>query len=79
MYGNGSKAGVTLASIVDVPMTEVAAFQKPERKHVKQGVLLPGAHLLTELPAIQSEAVLLLLALPLTESQIFNIEKSASL
>ena len=36
----------------------------------------PGVQLITELPGIQSEAVLLLLALPMTESQLFNIEKT---
>ena len=70
VYGNGSKAAVTLASILDVSMADIALFQKPERRHVKQGVVLPGAHLLTEIPAIQTEALLLLLALPLTESQV---------
>lgn len=76
IYGSGSKPGVTLSAIIDVSLTDVSTFQKAERKHVKQGVLTPGVQLITELPALQSEAVLLLLALPLSESQLFNIEKS---
>ena len=38
--------------------------------------MLPAQQVLAEVPALQPEAVLLLLALPLTESQLFNIEKS---
>ena len=76
LYGNNSKAAVTLASILDMSMSDLASFQKTERRHVKQGVVLPGSQLLTELPALQTEAVLLMLALPLTDSQIFNIEKA---
>jgi SpoVK/Ycf46/Vps4 family AAA+-type ATPase len=74
--GSGSKPGVTLSTIMGVDLCDVAAFQKPERKHVKQGVVIPGVQLLTEIPALQLEAVLLMLNLPLTESQVFNIEKS---
>ena len=75
-YGNGSKASVTLSSILDVSMLDVATFQKAERRHVKQGVVLPAGHVLADIPALQQEAVLLLLNLPLTESQLFNIEKT---
>lgn len=76
IYGSGSKPGVTLAAILDVSLTDISSFQKAERKHVKQGVLTPGVQLITELPSLQSEAVMLLLALPLSESQLFNIEKT---
>mmetsp|Transcript_55125 Transcript_55125/g.109460 ORF Transcript_55125/g.109460 Transcript_55125/m.109460 type:complete len:1218 (-) Transcript_55125:466-4119(-) len=76
MYGTGSKPAVTLSHILKVSLTDISTFQKAERKHVKQGVLLPAGHLLTELPALQQEVVLMLLALPLTESQLFNIEKA---
>ena len=73
---SGAKPGVTLGAILGVGLAELLAFQKPERRHVKQGVVLPAQQVLAEVPALQPEAVLLLLALPLTESQLFNIEKS---
>ena len=38
--------------------------------------MLPAQQLLAEVPALQPEATLLILGLPLNESQIFNIEKS---
>jgi hypothetical protein len=47
LYGNNSKAAVTLAGILDVSMSDLASFQKTERRHVKQGVVLPGSQLLT--------------------------------
>ena len=74
--GGGAKSGITLCSIIDVSLTDISALVKPERKYVKQGVLTPGVQLLSELPSLQLEAVLLLLALPLNEAQLFNIEKT---
>ena len=76
VYGNGAKPGVTLSHVLHIALSDIATFQKPERKHVKQGVVLPATQLLGEVPALQPEAVLLLLALPLNASQLFNIEKS---
>ena len=76
IYGNAAKPGVTLATVIGVTLTDIAAFQKAERKHIKQGVVLPATQLLTEVPALQPEATMLLLGLPLTSSQLFNIEKS---
>ena len=76
MYaGSGAKSGVTIGAILGVSLAEISQFQKPERRHVKQGVVVPGVQLLTELPSLQAEAVLLLVALPLSESQVFNIER----
>ena len=54
-----------------IELSSLAAFQKLERRHVKQGIVNPAAQLLTELPALQHEAVLLMLCLPLTESQVW--------
>lgn len=56
-FGTGNKPGVTLCSVLSASLSELAAFQKPERRHVKQAVVLPGSQLLTELPAIQHEMV----------------------
>ncbi len=75
LYAGASKPGVSLSNILGVALADLANFQKAERRHVKQGIVLPSQQLLSEVPAVQQEVVLLLLALPLSESQIFNIEK----
>ena len=47
-YGSGNKPGVTLASILHVSLSDLAAFQKIERRHVKQGVVTSGVQLLSQ-------------------------------
>ena len=39
---------------------------------------MPSQQVLSEVPAVQQEVVLLLLSLPLNESHLFNIEKVIS-
>ena len=75
-YGGGTKPAITLCSIIDVSLADISAMCKPERRFIKQGVVTPGVQLLSELPSLQLEAVLLLLNLPLNETQLFNIEKT---
>ncbi|KAL1496903.1 hypothetical protein AB1Y20_014482 [Prymnesium parvum] len=74
-YTSQSKAGVMLASILGVTLTELFNFQKPERRHVKQGIVMPSSQVLWEMPTVLPEAVLFVLGLTLNESQLFNIEK----
>ena len=76
LYTAGSKPAVTMAGVLGISLTDLAAFQKADRKHVRQGIVLPAQQLLAEVPALQPEATLLILGLPLNESQIFNIEKA---
>ena len=76
LYASSSNPAVTLCSILGCPLSSLATLQRPERRHVKQGVVLQGQQLLAEVPALQPEVVLLLLGLPLSESQLFNIEKA---
>ena len=76
LYTAGSKPAVTMTGVLGISLTDLAAFQKSDRKHVRQGIVLPAQQLLSEMPALQPEATLLILGLPLNESQIFNIEKA---
>eukprot|EP00966_Prymnesium_polylepis_P243842 5639293-Prymnesium_polylepis.1 len=50
VYGNQTKSGVTLATILGVELLQLSHFQKPERRHVKQGIVLPAAQARTRHP-----------------------------
>lgn len=43
LYSNSTKASITMAAILNVNINDMSNFQKAERKHVKQGVLLPAS------------------------------------
>ena len=60
MYGRQTKSGAALATILKIGLDELSQFQKPERKHVKQGMVVPASQVLSEVPGLQPEAVLLL-------------------